>query len=416
MKVAIVTVGSELLVPGRTDTNTPWLTDKLAAAGVEVTFRATVGDDEERIAESLRLALRGADLVLSTGGLGPTSDDLTREAAARLLGLELVLKEPTLEEIRRRFDERGIAMPAVNRKQAMVPAGAEILENEVGTAPGLWIANAGKPGKEVALLPGPPVELHPMFERSVLPRLVARSGATVYRTRKLWIVGLPESAVEQLVSDAYRACENPVTTILAAPGQVELRLTAQGASVDEADERNEELAARLRGILGAHVFSESEEELEEVVGRLLVEKGLSLGVAESVTGGLIAHRITRVAGSSRYFDLGVVTYSNEAKTELLGVDPGLFEDVGAVSEDVARSMAAGIRRRSGSDLGIATTGIAGPGGATPTKRVGLVYIAVSGPGVEEVERYQFPGQRVAVKRWASQAALNRVRLVLLKGR
>ena len=416
MKAAIVTIGSELLVPGKADTNTSWLIGELAAAGVEVTFLATVGDDREGIVESFRLALCSADLVLSTGGLGPTSDDLTREAVANLLGLEMVLHEPTLEKIRRRFAARGFAMPEVNRKQAMVPVGAEIIENEVGTAPGIRISNVESSDRQMVLLPGPPSELHRMFDKSVFPELVLQTGRTVYRTRKLWIVGLPESSVEQLVSDIYTSYENPVTTILASSGQVELRLTAKGVSVDEAHACNEDLAARIRSILGEHIFSESEEELEEVISHLLIKRGFSLGVAESVTGGLIAHRITNVAGSSHYFDLGLVTYSNEAKTQLLGVDPLLFKGVGAVSEEVALAMATGIRHRSGSDLGLATTGIAGPGGDSVTKPVGLVYTAVSGPQIEEVERFQFSGKRSSIKRWASQAALNKLRLILLEGR
>jgi nicotinamide-nucleotide amidase len=306
-------------------------------------------------------------------------------------------------------------MPEVNRRQALVPEGASVLPNRRGTAPGLWIeARRGDARKVVVLLPGPPRELEPMFEEHVLPRLGEFTGEVFYRTRKLWVAGLPESVVEQRILSTYRAYENPVTTILASAGQVEIRLTASGPSPEAADALNEELASKLRSILSDHVFSEREESLEEVVGALLVGAGMKIAVAESLTGGLIAHRITQVSGASRYFDTGFVTYSNESKTALLGVPPELFGRVGAVSEEVALAMAKGALERGPADIAIGVTGIAGPTGGSEAKPVGLVYIGIATREGARAEKRQFPGDRRHVKRWTAQTALDLVRLELLR--
>jgi nicotinamide-nucleotide amidase len=350
--------------------------------------------------------------VLVTGGLGPTADDRTRDAVCRALGLAMRLDEGILEGLRKRFAKRGIEMPEVNRRQAMVPEGASVLENRRGTAPGLFLATSGN--RTLVLLPGPPRELEPMFEDSVMPRLKALAGEVFYRTRKLWVAGLPESSVEQKIVSTYSAYENPLTTILAAPGQVEIRLTAKGGSAAAADERNEELAAKLRAILGEHLFSEREESLEAVVGALLLDAGMRITVAESITGGLIAHRVTQVPGASRYFDTGFITYSNESKTALLGVPEELFGRVGAVSEEVALAMATGALERASADIALSVTGIAGPTGGSDEKPVGLVYIGVATRDSARAERRQFPGERRQVKRWTAQTALDLVRHELLR--
>jgi competence/damage-inducible protein CinA-like protein len=414
MKAEILAVGEELLAPGRNETNSLFLTERLGTIGVPVVFRAVVGDDEELLSAAIRQALARAEIVLLSGGLGPTADDRTRDAAARALGLEMHLDSSIVERLERRFQRRGIPMPDVNRRQAMVPEGAEVLENQRGSAPGLFIRRDD--GRIVVLLPGPPRELEPLFEELVLPRLAPAAAGSFYRAHKLWVAGLPESSVEQKIVSVYRDYQNPVTTILASAGQVEIRLTAKGSSVAEADAVNEDLGSRLRAILGEHVFSETEESLEQVVGELLVEMGWRFSVAESLTGGLIAHRVTQVPGSSRYFEMGFVTYSNEAKTELLGVPSELFARVGAVSEEVALAMAAGARSRARSDIAVAVTGIAGPEGATDSKPVGLVYVGLATPDDVRAERFQFPGERRQVKRWSSQAALNLVRLELRRRR
>jgi nicotinamide-nucleotide amidase len=418
MKAEIITIGSELMTPGRMDTNSVYLTEQLASVGIPVVCRVTVGDDPVLLEQAARQALARAELVLATGGLGPTSDDVTREGFADALGLELVLDPGVLGGIRERFRRRGLAMADVNRKQAMVPRGAEVLANDVGTAPGLWIrvlpAKRGDIQRDVVLLPGPPPELAAIFESQVLPRLAQLAKGVVYRAKQLFIAGLPESSVEQMVGPIYNDFTNPTTTILASAGQVELRLIGRGRSAEEADATNDALAARLREVLGKHIFSESGESLEQVVGRRLADRGLSLSVAESCTGGLVMHRLTEVPGASAYLDRGFVTYTNQSKVQLLGVPDRLIRDHGAVSEEVADAMARGAREKAGTDVGLAVTGIAGPTGGTPHKQVGLVFIALCDEKGSVVRRLQLPGGRSYVKWWSSQAALNLLRLRLLE--
>lgn len=412
MNAAILAVGSELLGPGRIEGHSAYLTDKLAELGIPVVFRGVVGDDASDIAEAVRLSLRRASLVLLTGGLGPTADDRSRDGLCQAIGRAMHLDEAILDGIRARFERRGLAMPDVNRRQAMVPEGAEVLPNPVGTAPALWI---DVDAQTIVLLPGPPSELHAVCDESVWPRLRADGATLFYRTLKLSVVGLPESSVEQRVGSIYQAVENPITTILASEGQVEVRLTAHGTTVADAERQNETLALEIRDALGDHIFSECEASLEQVLGSLLLAEGRTITVAESITGGLLGHRLTDVPGSSRYFEQGFITYSNEGKHSLLGVPMELFESFGAVSEEVARAMAEGSRERSGSDLAISVTGIAGPTGATETKPVGLVFVGLASEHGTEVQRFQFPGNRQQVKRWTSQAALNMARLHLLRG-
>jgi len=415
LKAEVLTIGSELLVPGRGDTNTAYLIEELTALGIPVIHRATVWDDRSAISEAARQALARADLIAVTGGLGPTSDDLTREAFADALGLTLRIDEGVSKAIRRRFESRGIAMPEVNQKQAQVLEGADVLANPVGTAPGLWIPVSAAGGSAVViLLPGPPPELHAVFETHVVPRLKKKTaGGVVYRTKRLFVAGLPESVVEQKVGAVYRNVDNPRTTILASPGQVEIHLNAQGRSASEADRANEALAKEMRMALGERIFSERGESLEEVVGRLLTEKSLTIALAESCSGGLISHRLTQVPGSSRYVERGFVTYSNESKVELLGVDEELLRQHGAVSHEVADAMARGARARARTDVAVAVTGIAGPAGGSAEKPVGLVFLAVSDAGGCVVRRVQFPGNRAQVKRWSSQMALDLLRWRLL---
>lgn len=420
MNAEILTIGSELLTPGRSDTNSAYLMERLASLGIPVIHRATVADDRSAISEAARQALARADLVLVTGGLGPTSDDLTREGFADALGLALGFDEGVMEKIRRRFEDRGLAMPEVNRKQAQVLQGAEVLPNPVGTAPGLWITvpaavapNLSKVAKKVVLLPGPPPELHSIFESHVLRRLATSAQGTAYVTKRLFVAGLPESAVEQKVGAIYRDIDNPRTTILASAGQVEIHLIAKGRTASEANAANEGLAKKMRAVLGNHVFSEEGESLEEVVGRLLAENSLSVTVAESCTGGLVTHRLTRVSGSSRYLERAFVTYSNASKVELLGVDDELIRSHGAVSPEVVESMARGARSRARTDLAIAVTGIAGPSGGSAEKPVGLVFVAVCDQSGCVVRKLQIPGNRAQVQRWSSQAALDLLRSRLL---
>ncbi len=420
MQAEILIIGSELLTPGREDTNSIYLIEQLTSMGIPVAFRTTVGDERGRIAETVQQALARADLVIVSGGLGPTSDDVTREGVADAMGLELVLDETILDGIRRRFARRGLEMPQVNQRQALVHRSAKVLPNPAGTAPGLWIRTSTSASgrcrspKDLILLPGPPRELVSVFETHVLSQLVDRGRGTVYRTKQLFVAGLPESSVEQKIAGIYREYRNPRTTLLASAGQVEIRLVAHGSSKLDADGATEKLAARLREILGDHIFSESGEDLEQVLGQMLRRSSRTIAIAESCTGGLISHRLTEVPGSSAYFERGFVTYSNRSKVELLGVPEVLFHQYGAVSEQVARAMAKGARQRAGTDLGLAVTGIAGPDGGSDDKPVGLVYIALSDNEGDRVKRFHLPGSRTEMKRWTSQLALNLVRLRLLE--
>lgn len=420
MKAEILTIGSELLEPGRVETNSTYLIDQLASAGIPVIFHTSVGDDRSAISDAAGKAISRAEVVLATGGLGPTSDDVTREGFADALGLELYLDEDVLQGIRHRYAVRGLEMPEVNIRQAMIFQDAEILPNPAGTAPGQWVlrppSGDGKRGNSIILLPGPPSELAAVFETEVLPRLKKQGAAAVYRIKSLRVAGLPESVVEQKVGAIYRRYDNPRTEMLASPGQVEIRLIGRGPGADQADEVIEGLSAKLRHVLGEHIFSESGESLEHVVGMQLRESGKAIAVAESCTGGLITHRLTEIPGSSHYLERGFVTYSNASKVELLGVPEDLIRSQGAVSDQVAKAMASGARTRAGTDLGLAVTGIAGPAGASADKPVGLVFIALCDERETIVRRFQLPGGRSQVKWWTSQMALNLLRLHLLKKR
>jgi len=410
VKAAIVAVGSELLAHGRDDTNGPWLTGRLRQAGIPVVLRLLVDDHRGRLAEAFRLGLAESDLVIATGGLGPTEDDLTREAAAAALGVALRRDTAALEAIRARFARFGRPMAPVNEKQADVLEGGEVLANSNGTAPGQWFSG---PRGILALLPGPPREMMPLFETAVLPRLQALVGARVLRTRVLRIAGMGESEVEQIAAPVYATWPGVETTILAGPAEVELHLTAEGATEGEALGRVVPLAEALQEALLGRVASDDGRSLPEVVGGLLVDAGLSLAIAESCTGGLLSSRLTEVPGSSRFFDRGFVTYSNESKTALLGVDPELVARHGAVSVEVARAMAAGARRAASAGVAVAITGIAGPDGGTPDKPVGLVCFAVETVAEVRVRRSVFPGDRDRVRRQAVAVALEMIRRVLL---
>jgi nicotinamide-nucleotide amidase len=410
MRAETLAVGSELMDPLRVETNALHITGRLFEVGVEVGARVVVIDDLALLESAFRTALKRADLVIATGGLGPTEDDLTREAAAAALGRPLRRDASILEALRARFARYGRAMASVNEKQADVIEGAVVLPNPRGTAPGQRVDTDGR---LLVLLPGPPSEMRPMFEEQVLPEVRARAGASVLRRRVLKIASMSESDVEQAVAPVYTTFTNPLTTILGGPGQVELHLTAQASSVEEAEARIEALASAIRERLSGRIFSEDGRELHEVVAALLRERGLTVALAESCTGGLLSARLTSVAGASAFLDHALVTYSNRAKLALLGLDERVLTSSGAVSAEAARAMAEGARRSAGTDLAVALTGIAGPGGATPDKPVGLVFIALEGAAGSRVRRLHFPGDRERVRHQACQAALEMMRRGLL---
>jgi nicotinamide-nucleotide amidase len=410
----IIAVGSELLTPFRSDTNSLFITARLQEVGIDVRAKSIVGDDRAELEARFVQAHARADLVVLTGGLGPTDDDITRETVAGVLGRALDEDPALVDALERRFASRGYRMPATNRRQALVPRGARALANPRGTAPGLWMDDGDR---GVLLLPGPPRELQPMLETFVRDVLANRASTRRLRRRVLKIAGWAESQVEEVVQPVYvrwRDLVPPIaTTILAVPGQIELHLATYDEDLERAEARLEAAVADLSPRLQPGLFSTDGRALERVVGDLLRVRGLTVALGESCTGGLVTSRLTDVPGSSAYVLGSVVAYSNPAKTDLLGVPAALIAEHGAVSEPVATAMAEGVRARTGADIGVGVTGIAGPGGATPDKPVGTVALAVVGPDSRTwAHTFHFLGEREIVKQQASQAALERVRRVL----
>ncbi|PYU14880.1 MAG: competence/damage-inducible protein A [Acidobacteria bacterium] len=406
MKAEIIAIGSELLTPDRLDTNSLFLTEQLNRLGIEVVRKLVVGDQRSQIRDAFREALGRAELVVSIGGLGPTEDDLTREALAELLGRRLILNEAILLGIQARFRRFGRQMPEINQRQAMVPEGAIVLENTQGTAPGLWLETDGR---IVILLPGPPQELKPMFTQEVEGRLAWRTTAVRLYKRELRVAGMAESDVEQRIAPIYTRYPDAQTTILASPGEVQIHLRAWSADATAAEKLLKEIVERIVMALGENIFTTKGESLEEVVARDLNLNGATIAVAESCTGGLLAQRLTSIPGSSSYFLGGVVCYSNDLKRVWVDVPADLLESKAAVSMEVARALAEGIRRRSGSTLGLAVTGIAGPGGGSPEKPVGTVHVALAERAGGKERTLHLPGDRDRIRWQASQAALDLVR-------
>jgi nicotinamide-nucleotide amidase len=410
----IIAVGSELLTPYRQDTNSLYLTEKLNEIGVEVRFKCIVGDDAEGLTAAAKLAMRRSDIIIFSGGLGPTEDDLTRESVAQALGLKLQRDPAIIARLEERFAKRGIKMAANNAKQADIISSAAVLPNPLGTAPGQWVA--GKyDGQEriLLLLPGPPYELKALFESECLPRLRARVPEQHIAMRTLKMAMIPESQVDARVAPIYKTYTDVETTILAGGGEIQLHLRCRKDSLADAEARVEELAEKIEEELGDAIFSRKGETLEQIVSYLLQMRNMTLATAESCTGGLLAERITSISGSSRYFLGGAVVYSNELKTQFANVPKALIDQHGAVSREVAASMAEGIRKRCLSSYGVGITGVAGPGGGSEQKPVGLVYIALAGEeGTQVVER-NFPGDRKRVRQFSTQQALEMIRRALL---
>ena len=414
-RAAIIAVGSEMLTASKLDTNSLFITEQLNAIGVQLAFKSVVGDDLGDLKAAVREALARVDLVVCCGGLGPTDDDLTRNVVADVLNRPLAEDDTITARIRARFQNRGLEMPTINRRQAMVPAGARVLPNASGTAPGLWIEDGDQ---AMLLLPGPPRELKPMMTSVADTLLRERAGSMSLVRRVIKITGRSESHTEEAVQPLYaqwaRAAVPIAATILASLGQIELHLSACCASREQAEAALDAAVEQVKNALGLHVYSTDGRALEEVLGAMLVERQLWIALAESCTGGLIASRLTDVPGSSRYVERGVVTYSNAAKTDLLGVPADIMEAHGAVSEPVACAMAEGIRARARTDIGVGVTGVAGPDGGTPEKPVGTVCIAVASAGATRVRTFRFVGGREMVKFQASQAAMDLVRRMLLE--
>ena len=412
-RAAILAVGSELLTPIRIDTNSLFITEQLDLLGIEVAYKSVIGDDREELAMAVRVALDRVGLVVCCGGLGPTEDDVTREVVAQVLQRPLTEDERITTQVRARFASRRMEMPEINRRQAMVPAGARVLNNANGTAPGLWLEDADR---AVLLLPGPPRELKAIFATAVGEFLKPRSPGLSLVRRIIRITGRTESHTEEAVQQLYSEwaqAEVPIAaTILASLGHIELHLSVRAASRDRAEAAVEAASRQVTEVLGLDAYSRDGRTLEQVVGDLLVERRFRIALAESCTGGLLTSRLTDVAGSSRYVDRAVVGYANEAKVSLLGVPRKLIDEHGAVSEPVALAMAEGIRASAMVDVGVGVTGVAGPGGGTAEKPVGTVAVATMIPGATRSRLFRFAGDREQVKFQASQAALDMVRRVL----
>ena len=410
LSAEIIAIGSELLTPDRADTNSLWLTEKLNGIGIEVKLKTIVGDDDARLEETIKDSIKRSSVVIMTGGLGPTEDDITRKVAARAMGRRLMLNEKVLEEIAGRFLKWGRKMPEINSRQAMVIEGAEVLGNPNGTAPGMYLEHDGR---EVVLLPGPPREMRPMFKNFVLPKLTAKAGDVRVVRRVLRVAAMGESAVDERIAPVYSQYKNPQTTILFNRSEIEIHLTAQAKTEQDAELLLDGLAGQIEERLGDAIFAFRGETMEEIVGLRLAVNGFTLAVAESCTGGLVAQRLTEIPGSSVYFVEGVVAYSNEAKVRTLGVDEELIARHGAVSAEVAEAMAEGVRRRADTDFGISVTGIAGPGGGSEEKPVGLVYIALADDAHTEHRKLMLPGDRHLIRWRSSQAALDLLRRRLI---
>jgi len=410
----IIAVGSELLTPHRQDTNSLYLTEKLNDLGIEVRFKCVVGDDRESLVAETKLGMKRSDIIIFSGGLGPTEDDLTRESVAEALGLTLTRDPEILDRLEKRFAKRGYKFTSNNIKQADVIASATVLPNPVGTAPGQWIS--GKyDGKDrvIILLPGPPYELRSIFEAECVERLRTRAPERQIATRMLKMALVPESQVDARVAPIYKTFTDVDTTILAGDGEIQLHFRCRKSSLKEAEARVNELAGKVEDEMGDAIYSTKGETIEQIVSYLLQMRGMTLAVAESCTGGMLAERITSVSGSSRYFLGGAVVYSNELKTQFANVPKSMIDRHGAVSREVAAAMAEGIRKRCLSSYGVGITGVAGPSGGTEQKPVGLVYIALTGEeGTQVVER-NFPGDRKRIRIFSSLQALEMIRRALL---
>lgn len=414
MNAEIIAVGSELLTPFRQDTNSLYLTEKLNQLGVEVVLKTVVGDSRERLVSVAQHALFRSDIVIFMGGLGPTEDDLTREAVAEALGVELHRDPEILKKLEQRFAARGYQMTPNNAQQADVIAGATVLPNPNGSAPGQWISGHYE-GRDriIILLPGPPFELKAMFDEQCMERLRAKLPPAYIATRVLKVAGMGESVVDSRVAPIYKRYTDVQTTILAGAGDVQFNLFTRAASIEEAQQRVDDLAGEIEDELQDAVYSSKGESLEQIVGYYLGMRGASLAAAESCTGGLLAERITSISGSSRYFLGSVVVYSNELKTKFADVPAALIAKHGAVSREVAAALAEGIRKRCKATFGLGITGVAGPTGGTDEKPVGLVYIGLAGEDGTQVEERKFPGDRKRVRWFATQLALDMVRRKLM---
>lgn len=402
----IIAIGSELLTPDKIDTNSLWLTEKLNEIGIYVKLKTIVGDDGARLEETVRDAIRRSDIVITTGGLGPTEDDITRQFTAKALGRELIYHDEIEQHLRERFRNWGRDMPEINKRQAYIIDGAAVLPNAHGSAVGMFVEFESK---MLAILPGPPRENQPMFVGHVLPKLKTAAGEVYIDRRILRVSGIGESAVDEIAAPVYMAYPDVQTSILFNKHEVEIRIATRGNAPADAERTTAKLVDQLTAALGNAVFSTNGETMEDIVGIQLKQRGETVSLAESCTGGLIAQRLTDIPGSSAYFIEGAVTYSNDAKIRALNVSPEIIEIHGAVSSECAEAMATGMLTRAGTDHAISVTGIAGPAGGSKEKPVGTVFIAYAGAHGVKSTKIFLPGDRDLIRWRASQAALDYLR-------
>lgn len=417
MNIEIIAVGSELL-QGRDNADLVYLSKRLTGLGYTVTRAFTLRDDTDLIASAFREGLKRSSVVISTGGLGPTFDDVTRQALSKAIGRKLIFDKKVFKDIESLFIKRGVSCPPENRRQAYCFKSSRVLENLFGTAPGLWVKAGNR--KAVVLLPGPPAELVPMFERFVLPGLLKRFAPPEVRFKNFYVCGLGESDVNHrithLIKGPFPPGMNVDFTILANISIIELRIIVRGKDIKAIEDTVRRISVEVSRILGDYIYSEKELDLSGVLSKLLIKSKMTLSIAESCTGGMISDRITDIAGSSKYFLAGAITYGNEQKKSMLGVKKETLKKFGAVSKEVVLEMLKGIKRLSGSDCAIAVSGITGPSGGSREKPVGLVYVGASIPGSTEVKEYNFPGGRRRIKQITTNKAMNSLRLLLVKNK
>ena len=404
MNAEIIAVGSEMLTPQRVDTNSLYLTAELNNLGVEVVMKSVIGDDRDRLADAILRAVSRNQILILSGGLGPTEDDLTREAVAQALDRKLIFHPEIAEALEQRFAVMKRKMAEVNKRQAFVIEGAAILPNDRGTAPGQWVEESGA---VVMLLPGPPHELKAMFERQCAPRLTRIVPKQVIRTRFLRVTGMSESDLDSLISPVYKKYDNPATTILAANGDLQIHLRARCSTAEAADALLAEVGSPIEILLGDRIYSTNGDPLEVTVGEMLRKHRATVSVAESATGGMLGERFTSVPGSSEYFAGGFITYTNQMKIDLLGVPPETLAQFGAVSKETAEAMAVAARRRSNSTYSLAITGVAGPD--TDSAPVGTMFVAVADAAGAQVVHRQFLGDRQRIRIFTCQMALDVLR-------
>ncbi|WP_027339196.1 competence/damage-inducible protein A [Halonatronum saccharophilum] len=411
MRAEVISIGTELLLGQIVDTNAQWIAQRLAEIGVDLYRKVTVGDNKDRIVSVLKDSLSRANIIITTGGLGPTQDDLTRESVAQAFGVKLVEDKELLKKIENYFTKININMAKTNKKQAFLPQGADPIVNSQGTAPGILFK---KGDKIVVSLPGVPIEMKAMMEESIIPFLKGDLLENeIIESKVIKLIGIGESSLEEQIDDILKGQTNPTVAPLASAGEVKLRLTAKANDREEARRLITKKEKELEERIGEYIYGYNDDSLDSVVARLLWAKDLKIATAESCTGGLIGDRLTSIPGSSRYYDRGLITYSNKAKIDLLGVKEETLNKYGAVSKETAKEMALGVKERSGVDIGIATTGIAGPGGGSEKKPVGLVYMGIAYGDNVETYKYNFNGSREKVKYLTSQTILNLLRLKLI---